>query len=290
MYNFLYSIQSRPEHFRQLSFGESLFTEFNCPLENKYQEGWSHLNYIVYVLKGKKVWHTLEGSHELTENTCVFVRKGGSIVEQFFDSPFCVLMFFITDEFICEVLRPRLGTFKQPAPVAMSSPPIIPIETDATLTGFFPSMLPYFATLRQPDTSLLELKFKELLLNVVANPRNQELLRYFSSLLDEPASATLRKIMDSNFCYNLSLEEFAQLCNRSLSAFKRDFNKIYGIPPGKWLHARRLEHARLLLARRDKRVSDVAFESGFENLSHFSRAFRQYFGTSPALFRQQLSV
>lgn len=284
IYNFYDLVRSDPQRNRQLACDELLLTEFTCPLETRKQALWSHHNYFVYVLEGKKVWHTPAGSHELTKDACFFVRKGASIVEQFFDSEFCVLIFFIPDEFICETLRPQVLNKIIPEE---KYPPVMPIQTDATLAGFMQSMLPYFSKNPQPDKLLLELKFRELLLNVVANRQNRQTLSYFCSLLNEPSAVSLRKIMEDNYCYNLKLEAFAQLCNRSLSAFKRDFQKIYGTPPGKWLLERRLAQARLLLQNSDLQVSDVVFECGFENLSHFSRAFRTHFGTTPLAFRRQ---
>jgi len=284
LYNFYESIRDSPLKYRQLSYDELLATEFTCPLEGRMQALWSHHNYFVYVLEGKKVWHTPHGSHELSKNTCVFVRKGASIVEQFFDAEFCVLLFFVSDEYICETLRPRAAGLLK---TQERHPPVIQIETDTALAAFMQSVLPYFTRNPQPDKSLLELKFRELLLNIADNRRNREALAYFCSLLHEPAAVSLRKIMEDNFCYNLKLEEYAQLCNRSLSAFKRDFQKTYGQPPGKWLLERRLAHTKLLLLNPNMAVSEVAYESGFENLSHFSRTFREQYGISPAAFRQQ---
>ena len=284
LYNFYEVILSDTRRYRQLMCDELLLTEFTCPLEGRVQAMWSQHNYFVYVLEGKKVWHTPYGAHELTKDTCVFVRKGASIVEQFFDAEFCVLVFFMSDEFICDTLRPlalkQLKTGEKHAPV-------IPVQTDDTLAAFMHAMLPYFARHPQPDKSLIQLKFRELLLNVADNRRNLEALSYFCSLLHEPAAVSLRKIMEDNFCYNLKLEQYAQLCQRSLSAFKRDFQKTYGQPPGKWLLERRLEHARLLMRNAGLSISEIAYDCGFENLSHFSRAFRDRFGASPAAFRQQ---
>jgi transcriptional regulator GlxA family with amidase domain len=79
----------------------------------------------------------------------------------------------------------------------------------------------------------------------------------------------------------LGLEEFARLCNRSLSSFKRDFQKQFGMSPGKWLLEKRLDHAHNLLNNTDKTVTEAAFETGFESRPHFSRAFRERFGISP---------
>lgn len=46
---------------------------------------------------------------------------------------------------------------------------------------------------------------------------------------------SIQQIMEKNFCYNLKLEDYADLCCRSLSSFKRDFEQIYHESPGRWL-------------------------------------------------------
>lgn len=286
IFNFYETIRLDPVRYRQFAFDELLITEYSCPLENRIQAVWSQYNYFVYVLEGKKVWHTHEGSYELTKNKCLFVRKGASIVEQFFEVDFCIMVFFVPDEFICETLRPLAAQGAKTN--SENHPPVIPIEADSTLVAFFHSMLPYFARMQPPDKALLELKFRELLLNISGNSKNRDAFAYFRSLLQEPASASLRQIMEANFQYNLSMEAYAQLCNRSLSAFKRDFQKIYQSTPGKWLLAKRLAYARVLLQNPSKTISEVAYESGFQNLSHFSRSFRSHFGVTPAGSRHQL--
>ena len=139
-------------------------------------------------------------------------------------------------------------------------------------------------------SSLINLKFRELILTVADNPANEEILSYFCSLLNTPRSVSLQQVMEDNFCFNLKLEEFARLSSRSLSAFKRDFIKIYKTSPGKWLLEKRLNHAFHLITNRDKSISDTAFETGFESAAHFSRAFRERFGRSPASLRHATAL
>jgi AraC-like DNA-binding protein len=278
VYNFYDRVRSNPDNYRQLRCGEALITLFNCPLATKFNDLWSHHNYIVYVVEGKKVWHLSQGSVELKAGDCFFVRRGAAIVEQFFDSVFCIVLFFIPDDFIRDVLKTRV------APLASSTEnyrALIPIHRNPAIEFFFQSMNPFFANDKAPDPSLLELKFRELILTVADEPRNGEMLAFFHALKKQPHALSLRKIMEDNFCFNLKLEEFARLCNRSLSAFKRDFESIYGMPPGKWLLSRRLEHAMHLLSNEGSPVSDAAYQSGFEDTSHFSRSFRKYFGVAP---------
>jgi AraC-like DNA-binding protein len=283
MVNFFERVLQYPQYYRQFDCGQSLITAFNCPMEarlmkTKYSALWTKYNYLFFVIDGRKIWHTARGSYEIQKDSCVFVRKGGAILEQFWDSGFCVLFFFIPDEFICETLHSKT---KPLARYEQQFEPVIPIQSSEILKGFFLSMSTYFNETREPDPSLLELKFRELILNIADNPANQELLSYFCSLLHEPQSALLQRVMEDNFCYNLKLEAFAELSNRSLSAFKRDFEKSFQSTPGKWLLERRLHYAMHLLTNRNKNVSEAAFESGFESPSHFSRAFKTRFGKAP---------
>jgi len=260
---------------------------FNCRLRNKFEDLWCHHNYIVYVKEGRKVWHTPHGSFDLQEGTCVFVRKGASIVEQFNDTEFCFFLFFLPDEFICEVLK------RKSTPIYKSGKnydPVIAIDNNTTVQNFFLSMVPYFESSVKPDQSLLELKFRELILTIADNPMNSQLLSYFSSLLQEPQTVSLKKVMEDNLCFNLKLEEFARLSSRSLSAFKRDFIRLYNTSPGKWLMEKRLEYSLHLLTNMHKTVAEAAVESGFENASHFSRAFRQRYGSPPISKKQQVSA
>ncbi|HRO47134.1 AraC family transcriptional regulator [Agriterribacter sp.] len=287
MYNIYAEISTNPGHFRQLSSGEALLTIYNCPIENKYQDFWSHYNYIVYVVEGRKIWHTAHGSYDLYKGSCVFVRKGACIAEQFFDPRFCLILFFLPDAFICEVLKSKSTPINRPG---KKFDPVMAINNSAAVEAFFRSMMPYFEDGRKPDQALLYLKFRELILLLADSPANHELLSYFCSLLQEPQSLSLQRVMEDNFCYNLKLEEFARLSSRSLSAFKRDFLRIYHISPGKWLLEKRLDHALHLLTHMGKTVSETAFESGFESLSHFSRVFRRRFGRSPASLKQQNTI
>ncbi len=288
MVNFQERVLHYPQYCKQFSCGNSLITIFNCPpearlMKDKLADLWSHENYIFYVLEGKKVWHTAHGSYEISAGSCVLVRKGAFILEQFFDIGFCLVLFFMPDEFICNTLKSRT------APIASAGKqfsPVIPIHVTETLQSFFVSMYAYFSGTTTPDRSLLELKFRELILNIADNRDNAELLAYFCSMMNEPQSVSLERVMSDNYCFNLKLEQYAALCNRSLSAFKRDFQKHFNSTPGKWLLEKRLQQALLLLKNSDKSVAEAAFESGFENSSHFSKSFKQRFGITPIVARQ----
>jgi AraC-like DNA-binding protein len=287
VFNVYDKIQENPDFYRQLMCGDSLMTQFNCLIDKKLEDTWSHYNYIVYVVDGRKIWHTGHGSYDLQKGSCVFVKKGACIVEQFFDTIPCFIFFFLPDDFICDAISGKTVSGSSANAV---SEPLIPIADNAMMQSFFQSMMPYFDSSREPDQTLLALKFKELVLTLFNDTANDRLRTYFASLLAQPRTVALQRIMEENFCFNLKLEEFARLSARSLSAFKRDFENLYQTSPGKWLLEKRLNHALHLLTNMGKTAGEAAFESGFESSSHFSRAFRQRFGITPAATKQQMAV
>lgn len=99
---------------------------------------------------------------------------------------------------------------------------------------------------------------------------------------NDPGKIDLEDFMNKNYCFNVSLERFAYLSGRSLTAFKQDFNKIFVMPPGRWLLNKRLQEAHHLITDKKRRPSAVYLELGFEDLSHFSFAFKKLFGVSPS--------
>jgi AraC-like DNA-binding protein len=93
--------------------------------------------------------------------------------------------------------------------------------------------------------------------------------------------------MEANFCYNLKIEDYARLCHLSLSVFKRAFKQFYKTTPAAWLKQRKLDlsHHRLLTS--DLPISQVSFECGFEDASHFIRVFKAKYKLTPHQYRQQ---
>jgi len=102
-------------------------------------------------------------------------------------------------------------------------------------------------------------------------------LAYF----EEPGKINLAEFMEKNFMFNMNMEKFGYLTGRSLSTFKRDFKKAFNTSPQKWLTQKRLELAHYKLKEKKRKSVDVYFEVGFENLSHFSYAFKKQFGYPP---------
>ena len=273
-------------HFNKFAVGELLFVEYKCPIEQEAAGVWTPMDYFVHVLSGRKTWRTAEGSWTLEKGDTLFFKKGACVLHQDFKDDFCLLLFFVSDDFIRAVVKEVAGQLNVRQEGGALHKGAIIVNGDVALAAYFQSMLTYFMDTAKPAETLLTLKLKELIVNILLGRNNPELAAYFQSLLKSDAPP-LSQIMEVNFCYHLSLEDFAKLSHRSLSTFKRDFRKYYNQSPGKWLLQKRLEYSAVLLQNPALNVSQVALDCGFEDLSHFSRVFKDKFGTSPAIYRKQ---
>ena len=87
--------------------------------------------------------------------------------------------------------------------------------------------------------------------------------------------------MNTHYMYDLTLAEMASDTGRSLATFKRDFKRVSNLSPYKWLIRKRVEAAHELLSKGDKKVTEVCFDVGFKNLSHFSKVYKEVYGVPP---------
>ncbi|TGE03806.1 helix-turn-helix domain-containing protein [Hymenobacter fodinae] len=164
---------------------------------------------------------------------------------------------------------------------------MVDLTANGFLRGFFDSLLPYIDQPTKLNANLAALKTGEAIELLL---QTDDIYRQFLFDFQEPHKIDLETYMNHNFKYNISLPSFAKLAGRSLSTFKRDFRKIFETTPEKWLQHKRLQHAHYLLAQGEMRPSDVYLEVGFENLSHFSFAFKKAFGITPTELAEQHRV
>ena len=269
--------------FKRLEVNDVLFTEYKCLEEESVFDIWSHINYFVYVLNGKKKWKTMTNEYMVYKDEAIFVRKGANIIHKFFEEDFCAIIIFVPDHFIKDIFQNYPVNKK--AQKHEKTDDVIPITMDHTLSSYFQSLFSYFVKENPPLKDLLEIKFRELIITLANSPENHRLCQYFRSLCNT-SKTSLRETMESNFAYNLGLDEYARMCGRSLSTFKRDFKALYNISPGKWLSQKRLEYSKYLLETTDMNINEVVFSSGFENASHFVTAFKKEFGTTPLKYKK----
>jgi len=156
--------------------------------------------------------------------------------------------------------------------------PIIELKPDPLFKSYIDSILPYLKLPQEQNERLFSLKVKEAVMILLrANPPLKDILFDFT----EPGKIDLEEFMLKNFHFNVSLNRFAYLSGRSLATFKRDFEKIFHLSPSRWLLQKRLQEAYYQIKEKGKKPTDIYLDLGFEDLSHFSFAFKNAFGQAP---------
>ena len=148
------------------------------------------------------------------------------------------------------------------------------------------SLIPYFEMQQNFPDNIASLKVNEAI--TILRTIDKDIDPILGNF-EDPHKIDLAAFMEKNFMFNMPLEKFGYLTGRSLTTFKRDFRKIFQVTPQRWLTQKRLELAHYQLSEKHRKPVEFYYEIGFENLSHFSYAFKKKFGYSPSELIEQKS-
>lgn len=169
-------------------------------------------------------------------------------------------------------------TQNSPTPTRPASSGLLLFPNSPLLQSLFASLLPYLELKYCLPEKLLEVKIAEVIEILRSlDPQSDAILADFA----EPGKVNLVEFMEANYMFNLSLAKFSYLTGRSLTTFKRDFKKAFQLSPQRWLTQKRLALAHYQLAEKSRKPVELYLEVGFENLAHFSYAFKKQFGYPP---------
>lgn len=153
------------------------------------------------------------------------------------------------------------------------------LDKHPLLDSFFNSLIPYFDLQDELPREIVSMKIEEAV--TILRSINKNVDRLFADF-SEPGKVNLVEFMEKNFMFNMPLEKFGYLTGRSIATFNRDFRKAFHVTPQKWLTQKRLELAHYQIMEKRRKPVEVYLEAGFENLSHFSKAFKKHFGSAPS--------
>jgi AraC-like DNA-binding protein len=95
------------------------------------------------------------------------------------------------------------------------------------------------------------------------------------------------KYINENFNQHISLDEVADLVSMTVPAFCRFFKKSTGKTFTKLVNEYRVVHATKLLSESQSSITDICFECGFNNFSHFNKLFKEFTGKSASKYRNE---
>jgi len=105
---------------------------------------------------------------------------------------------------------------------------------------------------------------------------------------EPPAITRAKEFINEHQADELSLISVANAANISTFYFCKMFKKATGLHFTEYLSRVRIEKAKNLLLNPNARITEIAYEVGFQSITHFNRVFKRVTGQSPSALREQL--
>lgn len=158
------------------------------------------------------------------------------------------------------------------------------IEVDRLLANFKESINILLDNPELADERMIETKLKEFVLLITKSQNAPSQLDFLAALF-KPLDIEFKSTIQYNIYSNLSIDELARLCHLSTSSFKRKFKEVYKSSPRKYISQKKMEKAAVLLKSDNLRISDIAYDIGFDSLATFNRNFTSTYRKSPTEYR-----
>lgn len=244
-------------------------------------------NVIGYVARGEKYIHVDDRFQRISQGDIFFIGQGTHYIENIpsVNDSFEQIVFYYTPMKLQQIIA-SLDTSN----INLDQSPCYRVKSVESTTpskvtrNFFVSANRHFeygGYLHNPESERLHLT--ELILNI---------LTYESSNVKDAVlqcldleRAEFEKIIYNNLLTDKSVEELASECSRSLTSFKKEFKRIFNMPPHQWYLHQRLNYAKLLLNTTRESISQIGNICAFPNTSHFIKLFKRTFGYTPAVYR-----
>jgi len=192
-----------------------------------------------------------------------------------------ILVFHLYPDMLREIYANEVPSFMTPSENKSFIHKIVPHDI---IKKFIEGLYFYFNNPGLVSDELLQLKVKELILLLVQTRNADSIISLFADLFT-PRSLNVKEIVNNHLFSDLSIEDLANLSNLSVSTFNRTFHSLFNDTPANYIRMKRLERARDLLVMSSLTVSEIAFQTCFNDVAHFSRSFKAVYHCSPSAYR-----
>ena len=243
---------------------------------------------IVYVVKGRSRLYSADYTQNVSSGDC-FLMKCDNFVNQWIENedntPNEVIVFQLYPELLQRIYNNKLPEFFL-SKKDLNVNPVEVVQSSNLLKTYIENLRFYLDQSNQINEELIQIKIRELLL-ILSNTDISGRIRALLGELFQAKEYDFQEVIATHLYENLNLDDLAFFTGMSLSSFKRKFKSIYGTSPTKYIVSKRLEKAQTLLATSELRLSDIAYECGFNDIGYFSKTFRNYYNISPTDFKNK---
>lgn len=247
-------------------------------------------NAVGYVVQGTKYIHSGDQRQCLHKGDIFFLGIGIHYTEELpeGDHPYEQIVFYYSPDELQRILLHLNITYRlkisnnHHCSICRTSTEVT-MPAWGAIRGIFLGAAQYLQSEHHLDPAAENFKMTELIYHIVSHEDcclKSKILRSIDTNKENFEQVVYGHI----FC-ECSIEELARKTHRSLTSFKKEFRRIYAMPPHKWFIRQRLIHSRLLLISTTKSVSEIGLQCSFPNTSHFIKLFKKAYGQTPSSYR-----
>lgn len=246
---------------------------------------------IGYVVQGTKYIHSGDKRLALTRGDLFYLGIGLHYTEEVpsAERPFEQIVFYYTPDELQRILLNLNITYRlnisnnHTCPVCRHASEVVMPAWGAVRNIFLGAEEYGAEECVCEDPTAENFKLTELIYHIVSHSDCCLKSKILGSI--DNAKESFEQVVHSHIFRECSIEELARKTHRSLTSFKKEFRRIYQMPPHKWFIRQRLTHSRLLLISTNKSVSEIGIICSFPNTSHFIKLFKKAYGHTPASYR-----
>lgn len=270
-------------------FGKTLIQKIDITGPFRYDFPVSEQACFLYVIKGEFQYKTDEQEFDIPTHYSLFlncISSGKHIQNSNLESNCQVVIVTFYPDILKRIYDRELPSLLQKPANMVSNQSSEKINNDFLIQKYVEGLLFYFENPSLINEDILILKLKEIML-LLAQSQNANAVQLILSQLFSPTTYSFKQIIEANLFSQLTIEQLAEKSNLSISSFKREFAKLYEDTPANYIRNKKLEKAAELLLISDERITDIAFDCGFNDLATFTKNFSDKYHISPSAYRQE---
>ncbi|MCJ8292320.1 MAG: helix-turn-helix transcriptional regulator [Crocinitomicaceae bacterium] len=246
---------------------------------------------IVHVVKGHSRLHSADQTMEISSGDS-FIMKCDNFVNDWLpnidNTQNEVIVFQFNPDLFREIYEQKTPTYLSKTGIE-NVKAIQKIPSSGAFENFIQGLRFYLDNPESFTEEIIMLKIRELMHVLVEADKDGSIRTILAELFDTN-SYQFKDIIQTHLFEDLNLKDLAFFTGLSLSSFKRKFSTVYGTSPNKYIISKRLEKAQILLKTSELRISEIAYDCGFNDLGYFSKSFKNNYKLSPSEYRSTLVI
>jgi AraC family transcriptional regulator, exoenzyme S synthesis regulatory protein ExsA len=270
---------------QKFDFGEqSLIEKVIIQAPFRFTANFQNEACFVYFVEGTAKINSAIEQKGIDSGEAVLLKCGSyfsDLMKYSTDGRYEILVFHLYPDMLRKIYKHEVPAFMKSSENKSFIHKVVPEDT---IRKFVESLYFYFDNPALVSDELLELKVRELILLLVQTKNADSVVGLFSDLFT-PREVSIKEVVNNHLFSDLSIEDLASLAKLSVSTFNRTFQTLFKTTPANYMKRKRLERAKELLAMSTLTVSEIAFQTCFNDVAHFSRSFKAAHHCSPSAFR-----